>query len=221
MRLVFLGPPGAGKGTHAQILVEDYEVPQISTGDMLREAIRRGTPTGKKAQECMDKGMLVPDDVVIALVKERLGHDDAHKGFILDGFPRTPDQGASLDAMLAELGMPLDMVCYFKTSQATVVRRLSGRWICSQCGKNYNVVNFRPKTAGICDTCGAKLIQRPDDQEETIKKRLAIYEEQTAPLIGYYRNKGILAEVSGDLEVKPLDAAIRMAFSARTAGKAN
>ena len=206
MRLVFLGPPGAGKGTHAQVLSKDFLFVHVSTGDMLREAVKAGTSLGVKAKEFMDKGGLVPDEVVIGLVSERLEKPDAKKGFVLDGFPRTPEQGRSLDATLKKLNMPLDVVLYFKTSLAVVVRRLSGRRVCGQCGKNYHIVNFRPKVDGICDVCGAKLVQRPDDREETIEKRLKVYEEQTAPLIDYYRNQGILAEVPGDLEVAELNA---------------
>lgn len=179
---------------------------------MLREAVKAGTSLGLKAKEFMDKGGLVPDEVVIGLVSERLEKSDAKNGFVLDGFPRTPEQGRALDATLKKLNMPLDTVLYFKTSLAVVIRRLSGRRVCGQCGKNYHIVNFRPKTEGICDVCGSKLIQRPDDHEATIEKRLRVYEEQTAPLIDYYKKQGILEEVPGDFEVKELNALMMQLF---------
>ncbi len=202
---MLLGPPGAGKGTQAQVLSKDLNTPHISTGDMLREALKAATPLGLKAKEYMEKGALVPDEVVIALVSERLTKPDAKKGFILDGFPRTPEQAASLDQSLVKLKMPLDLVLYFKTSLAVIVGRLSGRRVCSQCGKNYHLTNFKPKVDGICDVCGGKLFQRPDDKEETIENRLKVYERQTAPLIEYYKRKKILCEVSGDKEVRSLN----------------
>ena len=200
-----MGPPGAGKGTQAQVLAKDLSLPHVSTGDMLREALKAETTLGLKAKAFMEKGALVPDEVVIALVSERLSKDDAKKGFILDGFPRTPEQAESLDKSLKELKMPLDIVLYFKTSLPVIIRRLSGRRVCSQCGKNYHLTNFKPKVEGICDVCGAKLFQRPDDKEETIENRLKVYEKQTEPLIEYYKKKNFLYETSGDLEVKPLN----------------
>ena len=212
MRLVLLGPPGAGKGTQAHVLSKDLNIPHISTGDMLREALKVASPLGLKAKAYMETGTLVPDELVIALVKERLSKSDAKKGFILDGFPRTPEQAKSLDESLKELKMPLDVVLYFKTSLAVIIARLSGRRVCGQCGKNYHQVNFRPKVEGACDVCGGKLIQRPDDKEETIEKRLKVYEDQTAPLIDYYKRKNILSEVSGDLDVKELNAELLKLF---------
>ncbi len=213
MRLVLLGPPGAGKGTHAQVLSKNLELAHISTGDMLREALRAGTPQGLKAKEFMDKGGLVPDEVVIGIVRERLGKKDCKSGFILDGFPRTSQQAESLDPMLVELGMPLDLAIYFKTSLAVITRRLSGRRICSKCGKTYHVVNFRPKVEGICDVCQGELMQRADDRVEVIENRLKEYEKQTSPLIDYYKKKKVLAEVSGDLEVDDLNAALEALFA--------
>ncbi len=212
MRVVLLGPPGAGKGTQAQVLSKDLVIPHISTGDMLREALKAASPLGLKAKVYMEKGALVPDELVIALVKERLSKSDAKKGFILDGFPRTPEQAKSLDESLKELKMPLDVVLYFKTSLAVIITRLSGRRVCGQCGKNYHQVNFKPKTEGICDVCGSKLVQRPDDKEETIEKRLKVYEDQTAPLIDYYKRKNILSEVSGDLDVQELNTELLKLF---------
>lgn len=212
MRLVLLGPPGAGKGTQAQVLIKDLNAPHVSTGDMLREAIRQGLPAGLKAKEYMERGDLVPDQLVIDLVAERLQKEDAKKAFILDGFPRTREQAESLDKKLAELRIKLDLVLYFKTSLAVIIRRLSGRRICGKCGKNYHLTNFKPKVDGLCDVCGSKLIQRPDDREEAIEERLKVYERQTAPLIDYYDKKGMLAEVSGDLEVAPLNTLLKELF---------
>ena len=204
MRLVLLGPPGAGKGTLAQVLSKELQTVHISTGDMLREALRAATPLGLKAKEYMEKGALVPDAVVIGIVGERLKKKDARQGFILDGFPRTREQAESLDSSLKDLAMPLETAVYFKTSLAVIIRRLSGRRICSKCGRTYHIINFKPKVEGLCDDCRGDLMQRPDDREEAIENRLKVYEKQTAPLIEYYRKKKILAEVSGDLEVGEL-----------------
>lgn len=201
MRLVLLGPPGAGKGTLALVLAKELAVPHISTGDMLREALRTASSLGLKAKEYMDKGSLVPDDLVIALVRERLEMPDAKKGFILDGFPRTPEQAKDLDDELHDLSMPLGAVLYFKTSLEVIIRRLSGRRICGQCGKTYHTTTYRAKVAGICDVCQGTLVQRPDDHENVVTKRLQTYEQQTAPLIDYYRKLNLLEEISGDLEV--------------------
>lgn len=212
MRLVLLGPPGAGKGTHAQVLSKNFGIAHISTGDMLREALREGTPEGLKAKVFMEKGGLVPDEIVIGIVRERLSKKDAKNGFILDGFPRTSQQAQSLDGMLTELAMPLDLSLYFKTSLSVIIRRLSGRRICSKCGKTYHMVNFRPRVEGVCDVCSSDLMQRPDDREEVIENRLKEYEKQTAPLIDYYKKKKSLAEVSGDLEVAELNAELEMMF---------
>ncbi len=215
MRLVLLGPPGAGKGTQAQVLSKALGTPHISTGDMLREALKAATALGLKAKAYMEKGGLVPDEVVIGLVRERLQKPDAQKGFILDGFPRTVEQAESLDKTLKELAMPLGLVLYFKTTLPVILRRLTGRRVCGQCGKNYHQVNFKPKVEGVCDACGSKLTQRPDDVEDTIVKRLKVYEDQTAPLIGYYRKKNILAEVSGDLDVAELNEVLEELFEKR------
>jgi adenylate kinase len=215
MRLVLLGPPGAGKGTMAQVLARDLRAPHVSTGDMLREAIKAQTPIGREAKAFMEKGALVPDELVIALVRERLGKPDARKGFVLDGFPRTPEQAKSLDRTLLELDMPLDAVLYFKTSLDVIIRRLSGRRVCGACGRIFHLTNKPPKTAGVCDGCGSALVQRPDDKVETIENRLRVYDAQTAPLIDYYRVQGTLAEVSGDLEVDALNSVLMKLFRAK------
>ena len=221
MKLVLLGPPGAGKGTHAVVLSKQYQLAHISTGDMLRESIRSATKLGMQAKSFMDQGALVPDEIVIAMVLERLGKSDAKTGFILDGFPRTSQQAESLDPALEGLHMPLDLAIYFKTSVAVIIRRLSGRRICSKCGKTYHLVNFKPRVQGICDACGADLMQRADDHEDVIENRLKAYEKQTSPLIDYYKKKKILAEVSGDLEVDELGKVLEQLFIKKGLGSAS
>ncbi|MGB9822439.1 adenylate kinase [Thermodesulfovibrio sp.] len=197
MRLVFLGAPGAGKGTQAKKLVEKYGIPQISTGDLLRAAVAQGTPLGKEAKAYMDKGELVPDSVVLGMVKERLAQDDCKKGFILDGFPRNVAQAEALDKMLAEMNIPLDLALNLDVPFDDLMKRLTGRRTCKSCGQMYNIYFSPPKVDGKCDKCGGELFQRDDDKEETIRKRLEVYRAQTEPLIDYYSKKGILKTVSG------------------------
>ena len=201
MKIVLLGPPGAGKGTQSAVLSKKYGIPHISTGDMLREAVKKNAPLGIKAKAFMDKGELVPDEVVIGIVVQRLASPDINKGFILDGFPRTLKQAESLDVELKKISKPIDAVLYFKISAKVAVERLTGRRVCGACGFNYHVENIPPKKDGICDKCGGKLIQRPDDKEATVLNRLKVYEDQTKPLIEYYRKNGKLREVPGDLNV--------------------
>jgi adenylate kinase len=202
--MVLLGPPGAGKGTHAKILSELYQIPHISTGDLLRGQIKKSTPLGTRAKSFIDSGKLVPDEVVIDMVGDRLTQPDARNGFILDGFPRTVEQAKALDQMLAERNTPLNLVLEFDTSEKVIVGRLSGRRACSQCGANYHIRNIPPKREGICDTCGNSLIQRKDDVPDTIRERLKVYEKQTAPLIQFYKQRKLLRAVNGDLEIEPL-----------------
>ncbi|RMG73924.1 MAG: adenylate kinase [Nitrospirae bacterium] len=197
MRIVLLGAPGAGKGTQAKKLIEKYGIPQISTGDILRKAVADGTPLGKEAKSYMDKGELVPDSVVIGLVKERLQQDDCKKGFILDGFPRNTSQAETLDKVLDEMGMPLQVALSVDVDFDVLMKRLTGRRTCKDCGQMYNIYFSPPQKEGVCDKCGGELYQRDDDKEETIKKRLDVYEAQTAPLIDYYEKKGILKRVNG------------------------
>lgn len=205
MRLILLGPPGAGKGTQSVVLSREFKIPHISTGDILREAVKEALPLGLKAKSYMDKGELVPDEVVTGIVVERLKRPDTKSGFILDGFPRTLKQAGDLDAALSgSASKGVDMVIYFDTSEPVAIERLTGRRVCSGCGFNYHVKNIPPKKEGQCDKCGGRLFQRPDDSEETVKKRLAVYEAQTKPLIEYYAKKGILKKVSGDLDVEEL-----------------
>ncbi|HDD53243.1 MAG: adenylate kinase [Aquificota bacterium] len=197
MNIIMLGPPGAGKGTQAKMLVERLGIPQISTGDMLREAVKEGTELGKKAKEFMDAGKLVPDEVVIGIVKERLAQPDCEKGFILDGFPRTIPQAEALDKVLEELGKKIDYVINVAVPNEELITRLTGRRTCRQCGAMYHVVFNPPKEEGKCDKCGGELYQRDDDKEETIRQRLEVYEAQTAPLIDYYGKKGVLYNIDG------------------------
>ncbi len=197
MRIVLLGAPGAGKGTQAKKMVEKYGIPQISTGDILRQAVADGTPLGLEAKKYMDKGELVPDEVVIGLVKERLQQDDCKKGFILDGFPRNTAQAETLDQVLQEMGSPLQLALNVDVDFDVLMKRLTGRRTCRQCGQMYNIYYNPPQKEGVCDKCGGELYQRDDDKEETIRKRLEVYQSQTAPLIEYYKNKGILQSVNG------------------------
>jgi adenylate kinase len=205
MRVVFLGPPGAGKGTVAKLLSRRHALPHISTGDLLRAHIREKTGLGKKAASYVEAGKLVPDDLVIEMMRERLLEADASRGFILDGFPRTEGQAQALGAMLQEEGMALDHALNFEVTDETILRRLAGRRTCERCGEIYHVTNIPPKREGRCDRCEGTLIQREDDKAETILKRLEVYRKETAPVIGYYGKEGLLRSVSGDLEVRDLE----------------
>lgn len=205
MNLVLLGPPGAGKGTQAKVLSGDLALPHISTGDMLRDAVNKGMPLGKKAKEYMVKGELVPDKLVIDIVKDRITMDDVKNGFILDGFPRTLEQAKMLDATLGKINKKLDMVLYFKTLLETSISRLSGRRVCKKCGANFHIKNIPSKKEGVCDHCQGELYQRKDDTEETVRRRWSVYVEETTPLIEYYKKTGLLEEVSGDLDVDALN----------------
>jgi adenylate kinase len=204
LNLVLLGPPGAGKGTQAALLIKAYNLLHVSTGDMLREAVKAGTEVGKEAEKCMNKGELVPDEIVTKAVIERLSKPDAAGGVILDGYPRTRVQAESLDESLKEEEKSLDLVLYFKTSEEVAVKRLSGRRVCPKCGKNYHVTNMPPEKDNICDKCGVELYQRDDDKPETVKNRLVVYEKSTKDLIDYYNEKGLLREVDGDISAKEL-----------------
>jgi len=213
MKLVLLGPPGAGKGTQSVILAKQYGVPHISTGDILRESVKKGASLGLKAKSYMDKGELVPDDVVIGIVAERLKLPDCKSGFILDGFPRTLKQAEGLDEALKNIASDIDLVLYFETSERVAITRLTGRRVCRKCGFNYHVKNIPPKSEGVCDKCGGELFQRPDDTEKTVRNRLVVYEQQTKPLIAYYEKKGVLKKVSGDLDVQELNGVLSKVFS--------
>ncbi len=197
MRLVLLGAPGAGKGTQAKKLIDKYGIPQISTGDILRKAVADGTPLGKEAKVIMDKGELVPDKIVLGLVEERVKQDDCKKGFILDGFPRNTAQAEALDKLLNDLRMPLDAALSVDVPKDDLMKRLTGRRTCKGCGQMYNVYFSPSKKERVCDKCGGALFQRDDDKEATIKRRLDVYDAQTAPLIDYYKKGGILKSVTG------------------------
>ncbi|MCL6106372.1 MAG: adenylate kinase [Actinobacteria bacterium] len=206
MKLVLLGAPGAGKGTQAKKLIEKFTIPQISTGDLLRAAVAAESELGQEAKSFMDKGELVPDSVVLGMVEERLGQDDCAQGYILDGFPRNTAQAEALDAMLAELGMELDSALSVEVPLEDLMKRLTGRRTCRDCGQMYNIYFNAPAEEGKCDKCGGALFQRDDDREETIRKRLEVYNEQTAPLIDYYSGKGILKSVEGTGDIEGIFA---------------
>ncbi len=213
MRLVFLGPPGAGKGTQARKLAREWSVPQVATGDMLREAVSNGTPLGREAKTFMDRGALVPDDVMVGLIAERLAQPDAKRGFILDGFPRTIPQADALERLLGELGVSLDRVVYFDVADAELLRRLTGRRSCPVCQSTFHVVSNPPKRENVCDRCGSALVQREDDREATVRRRLQVYAEQTAPLLDRYRKRGVLTTVAGEGKIDAIHVAIKKAVA--------
>ncbi len=197
MRVIFLGPPGVGKGTQADFIAQKYKISKLSTGDLLRESVAKGTPLGQEAKGYMNRGELVPDAVVIGLVEEKLSSQECQQGFLLDGFPRTVAQADQLSSYLSSTGKDLDRVVYFSLSQDEIVRRISGRRSCPGCKAVYHLESIPPKQDGVCDVCGASLIQRNDDKPETIESRLAVYQEQTAPLIEYYKERNVLSELDG------------------------
>ena len=203
-----LGAPGAGKGTQAKKIAEKYSIPHISTGDIFRANIKNGTELGNKAKTYMDQGLLVPDELVVDLVVDRVGQDDAKNGYVLDGFPRTIPQAEALDKALEAIGEKVDFAINVEVPDENIIRRMSGRRACVACGGTYHLVHIPPKQEGICDTCGKELILREDDKPETVKKRLDVYHEQTQPLIDYYTGKGILKEVDGTVDMADVFAAI-------------
>ena len=201
LKLVLLGPPGAGKGTQASEIVKKYNIPHISTGDIFRKNIGEGTELGKKAKDYMDKGLLVPDELVVAIVKDRLSESDCKDGFLLDGFPRTVDQADALDMELKNLNYSLDYVINIEVDSEALIERAVGRRICKSCGATYHIKFNKPKEEGKCDLCGGELFQRSDDTEETVTNRIKVYLEQTQPLINYYTEKGIIANINGDQDI--------------------
>jgi adenylate kinase len=209
VRVIFLGPPGAGKGTQARLLAREWGVPQVATGDMLREAARNGTRLGLEAQRYMDRGALVPDEVVIGLVDERLGQADAAPGWVLDGFPRTVAQAEALDDLLRRRRLDVDRVIFLRVSRDELLRRLTGRRVCRQCGTAYHLVFAPPASPSRCDRCGGELVQRADDAETAVAHRLQVYENQTAPLLDHYRQRRVLTEVAGEGAVEQVSAGIR------------
>jgi len=204
MNLILLGPPGAGKGTQAKLLMDKHAIPQISTGDILRAAVKAGTELGRKAKEYMDSGALVPDEVVIGLIRDRLKEPDAKSGYMLDGFPRTVPQAEALDGMLAEMGSRIDHVISIEVPDEELIKRLTGRRTCKSCGQGYHLVFDPPRKKGKCDKCGGELYQRDDDNTETVTNRLKVYNKQTQPLIDYYRAKGLLRPIDGRGEIKEI-----------------
>jgi adenylate kinase len=202
MRLMLLGPPGAGKGTQAESISKKFNIPHISTGDIFRQNIKNGTELGQKAQEFMNKGLLVPDELVVDLVKDRLSQEDCQNGFLLDGFPRTIPQADALDRELNNMGINLDHVINIQVDREILIERAVGRRVCKQCGAAYHIKFNPPKAEGICDKCGGELEQRKDDLEATVAKRIEVYLEQTEPLIAYYSRKGIIQNIDGTQEIK-------------------
>lgn len=212
MKLVLLGPPGAGKGTHAKILSEKLNAPQLAAGDILRQHIRNKTPLGVKAKDIIEAGGLVSDDLVNSMMEEEIKRAGYDKGFILDGYPRTIGQADALGRFLKNNNAKLDAALNFATSEKVIINRLSGRRVCAKCGANYHVRNIPPKKEGICDKCGEKLTQRKDDEPATIQHRLEMYEKETKPLIDYYAKKGLLREVPGDYDVPELQQVLMSLF---------
>jgi len=208
MNLILMGLPGAGKGTQAERIVGKYGLPHISTGDMFRTAIKEETELGKKAKSYMDAGELVPDDVTIGIVRERLGKADCQKGFLLDGFPRTTAQAEALDNLLADMGRQIDAVLYIDVDRDSLLERLTGRRICSQCGATYHITLNPPKEEGVCDKCGGQLYQRDDDKIETVKTRLEVNEKQQKPLLDFYNKKNCLQEIDGNQDIDDVFASI-------------
>jgi len=208
MNLILFGPPGAGKGTQAQFIVERLGVPQVSTGDMLRAAVKAQTPLGIKAKEIMDSGGLVSDELVLGIVKDRLARPDCDSGFVLDGFPRTLPQADALGRMLVGIGREIDHVISLELDDAQIIQRLSGRRTCSACGKGYHLTFEPPMRAELCDLCGSALVQREDDQEVTIANRLSVYGQQTAPLKDYYVQAGLLRHIDGSGSIKEIQLQI-------------
>ena len=208
MKIIMLGAPGAGKGTQAKMIAAKYGIPHISTGDIFRANIKNGTELGAKAKEYMDKGLLVPDELVVDLVIDRFKEPDCEKGYVLDGFPRTIPQAEALDKALTAIGESVDYAINVEVPDENIINRMGGRRACVGCGATYHVVYSPTKVEGKCDTCGGELIIRDDDKPETVKNRLSVYHEQTQPLIDYYTNKGIIAEVDGTVDMKDVFDAI-------------
>lgn len=201
MNLLIMGPPGGGKGTQCEVLIRELNITHISTGDMFRENVKGGTELGNKAKEYMDNGQLVPDELVVAMVKDRLSKPDCANGFLLDGFPRTVPQAEALDATLADMGIKLDGVLNIAVPRGKLLDRLTGRRVCRACGATYHVLFNKPAEEGKCGKCGGELYQRSDDTEATVNQRLDVYEAQTQPLIEYYSKQGLLKEINGDQEI--------------------
>ncbi|QVK18067.1 adenylate kinase [Mycoplasmatota bacterium] len=209
MKMLIMGPPGAGKGTQAEKIIAEYQIPHISTGDMFRQAIKEGTALGKKAKDYLDQGLLVPDDVTNGIVRERLTKDDCKSGFLLDGYPRTVAQAVNLDEMLFDLNMRVDAVLNIIVNHSLLLDRLTGRRICKDCGATYHLSFNSPKVPDVCDKCGGTLFQRKDDNKETVENRLAVYNNQTKPLLDYYSAKGNLFNINGEQDINEVFSDIK------------
>ena len=208
MKIIMLGAPGAGKGTQAKMIAEKYGLPHISTGDIFRANIKNGTELGKEAKEYMDKGLLVPDELTVRLLLDRVAQDDCKNGYVLDGFPRTIPQAEVLDEKLSDLGEKVDYAINVDVPDENIVNRMSGRRACLSCGATYHIVSIPPKKEGICDVCGSELVLRDDDKPETVQNRLKVYHDQTQPLINFYEKKGVLRSVDGTLPMEEVFTAI-------------
>jgi len=219
MFLILLGPPGAGKGTQAALLVETWNLAHIATGDMFREAMRSGSEVGQQAKAYYDRGELVPDELTIRMLLERISQPDCARGCLLDGFPRNLDQAKALDAALSKRSQAVDHAAYIRVGEEELVQRLSGRWTCRGCGAVYHERYSPPKTAGRCDQCGGELYQRTDDQPETVRRRLGVYFRETAPLVEYYRQEGKLIEVDGGQSIEAVGRALKEALEPSTASR--
>ena len=201
MKIIMLGAPGAGKGTQAKKIAEKYQIPHVSTGDIFRSNIKEGTQLGRKAKEYMDQGALVPDELTIGMLMDRIQQEDCRNGYVLDGFPRTIPQAESLQKAITEMGQKIDFAINVDVPDENIINRMSGRRACISCGATYHIVYNPSKVAGICDVCGSELVLRDDDKPETVKKRLAVYHDQTRPLIDYYKEAGVLVNVDGTQEL--------------------
>ena len=208
MKIIMLGAPGAGKGTQAKMIADKYGIPHISTGDIFRANIKNGTQLGMEAKQYMDQGLLVPDELTVKILLDRVAQDDCKNGYVLDGFPRTIPQAEVLDKALTELGDKIDYAIDVDVPDENIVRRMGGRRACLSCGATYHIEHIPPKTEGICDTCGQELVLRDDDKPETVQNRLNVYHEQTQPLIEFYKAKGVLKTVDGTVDMKEVFAAI-------------
>lgn len=208
MKIIMLGAPGAGKGTQAKMIAEKYSVPHISTGDIFRANIKNGTELGMEAKKYMDQGLLVPDELTVKILLDRVANDDCKNGYVLDGFPRTIPQAEVLDKALTELGDQIDYAVNVEVPDEKIIKRMGGRRACLSCGATYHIEHIPPKTEGICDTCGKELVLRDDDKPETVKNRLDVYHKQTQPLIDFYSAKGVLKTVDGTVDMKDVFAAI-------------
>lgn len=213
MNIVLLGAPGAGKGTQAELLAEYLRTPHVASGDLFREALRSDTSLGREAKAYIDRGELVPDAVTIAMIRERLAAPDSRAGVILDGFPRTVEQARALDEVLAEKGQQVDLVAFIRVRPEELLKRLSGRWTCRDCGGVYHTLYNPPKRPDVCDACGGALYQRPDDRPETQSRRIEVYLAQTSPLVEHYRQRGVLAEIDGEQEIAKVQEDLRRAVA--------